>query len=178
MLLFFNTTNNYLQARWGFLPDPLWYVDLLYTPVKNTSFCFSCWNCGFGGVVSCLHLGGIGIILQAHTGHFSHWVVTLSAWKVLLQTVYWRGRSPLGACFLQAVGPAVPQCWCTCSLPCQLSCPRGLLPGCACVFTEACVRGRGGHLLPYVKLFCFSFSWRYAQDNLTVELGFSKSLIF
>lgn len=137
----------------------LWYVDLLYTPAKNISFSFPCWNCGFGGVVSSLLLGGIGITLQAHTGHLSHCMMTLSAWKFLLQTVSWRVRSHLGACFLQAIGTAVPLCWCTWSLPHQLSCPRGLLPGSACVFTEACVKGRGGHLLPYVKLFCFCFSW-------------------
>lgn len=68
-----------------FLPGPLWHVDLLYTPAKNTSSCFPCWNCGFGGVVSCLRLGGIGVTLQAHRGHLGHCVVTLLrgfCWKL------------------------------------------------------------------------------------------------
>lgn len=137
------------------LPAPLWYVDLLYTPVKNTSCCFPHQNWGPGGVGSCL-------LTQGGTGR---------AWPGTLVAVWWhcllrgftescaRGSFPKYLtqehCFLQSSVPAVGTCH-------RLRCfssdtrgqPRGLSSGPAWFVRAAGVTGASSRLLPCVKL-CF-----------------------
>lgn len=60
------------------LPGPLWYVDLLYTPVKNTSCCFPHQNWGPGGVGSCL-------LTQGGTGRAWPGTSVIAWWHCLLR---------------------------------------------------------------------------------------------
>lgn len=148
------------------LPGPLWYVDLLYTPVKNTSCCFPRQNWGPGGVGSCL-------LTQGGTGR---------AWQGTLVAVWWhcllrgfaescaRGSFPKYLtqehCFMQSSVPAVGTCHhlrCFSSDTCGQ--PRGLSSGPAC---KSCWCYRSKQPPSALCQTVFSFSGRCKQDNIRV----------
>lgn len=136
-----------------FLPILLWYVDLLYTPAKNTSFC--------------LYAETVDLVVSLLGWDWHH---TLSPYRApqslrgdtvcleifVANCLLESGKSP-GSLFPAGCWHSRP----TVLVHLQPSPPAELPQGtvawlCLCFYS---VRGRHGHLLPYVKLFCFFFSW-------------------